>query len=110
MSQMTFCDLCQEIIKPSDKKFLFAMYPVTEEDNETKKEQFKEVLEALYVGAKIEDNGIRVVEICNSCAGVFAYFMNLRKKELIKSKREIRKMLARKVRKEKIKEEKAKNG
>jgi tyrosyl-tRNA synthetase len=107
MSQTTFCDLCREIIKPSDKKFLFAYYAITEEDDQTKKERFKEILEALYVGKTYEDKAIKVVEICNPCAGVFAHLMALRKKELIKSRREVRRMLSRKARKDKIKEVKA---
>jgi hypothetical protein len=104
MSQTTFCDLCREIVKPSDKKFLFAYYAIIEEDDETKKERFKEILEALYTGKKYEDKSIRVVEICSPCAGVFAHFMNLRKKELIKSRREVKRILSRKARKEHIKE------
>lgn len=110
MSQITFCDLCKEIIKINDKKFLFAMYPVTDEDDETKKLRFKEVLEALYEGKTYEDKCIRVVEICTPCAGVFAHFMSLRKKELIKSRREVKRILSRKVRTEKIKEIKKAKG
>jgi alanine dehydrogenase len=100
MSQTTFCDLCKEIIKPSDKKIIFAYYAVTEEDEDTKKLRFKEVLEAIYEGIAYEDKSIKIVEICNSCAGVFAHFISLRKKELIKSRKEVRRMLARKTKKE----------
>lgn len=106
MSQVTYCDLCREIIKMNDKKFIFAYYAVTEEDEDTKKMRFAEVLDALYKGKTYEDKAIKVVEICNSCSGVFAHFMSLRKKELIKSRREVRKILSRKTRKEKNKENK----
>ena len=106
MSQTTFCDLCKEIIKMNDKKFLFAMYPVTDEDDETKKLRLKEVLEALYAGKTYDDKSIRVVEICTPCAGVFAHLMTLRKRELIKSRREVRRLLSRKTRKENNKEKK----
>jgi len=104
MAQVTYCDLCHEIIKPNDNKFIFAMYPLTEEDENTKKMRFAEILDALYKGKTYEDKAIKVVEICNSCSGVFAHFMSLRKKELILSRREVRKILSRKVRKEKNKE------
>jgi predicted Zn-dependent peptidase len=110
MSQISLCDLCREIITPSDKKFLFAYYAITEEDEETKKERFKEILDALYTGKKFEDKSIKVVEICNACAGVFAHFMGLRKKELIKSRRTVKRMLTRKIRAEKIKEIKKAKG
>lgn len=100
MSQVTYCDVCREIIKMNDKKFIFAYYAVTEEDEDTKKMRFAEVLDALYKGRTYEDKAIKVVEICNSCSGVFAHFMALRKKELIKSRREVRKILSRKARKE----------
>jgi hypothetical protein len=106
MSQVTYCDLCREIIKISDKKFLFVMYPVTDEDDETKKLRFKEVLEALYEGKSYDEKCVRVVEICTPCAGVFAHLMTLRKKELIKSRREVRRLLSRKTRKENNKEKK----
>jgi len=106
MAQVSFCDLCKEIIKPNDKKFLFAYYSVTEEDEETRKTRYKEILEALYDGKAYSDNIIKVVETCTPCAGVFAHFMTLRKKELIKARREIKKIFARKVYKEKQKEAK----
>jgi len=104
MSQVTYCDLCREIIKMNDKKFIFAYYSLVEEDEDTKKMRFAEILDALYKGKAYEDKCIKVTEICNQCAGVFAHFMGLRKKELIKSRREVRKILTRKARKEKIKE------
>ena len=106
MAQVSFCDLCAEIIKPNDKKFLFAYYSVTEEDEETRKTRYKEILEALYDGKAYSDNVIRVVETCTICAGVFAHFMSLRKKELIKARREVKKMFTRKAYKEKQKEAK----
>ena len=104
MSNLCVCDLCKELFSLGDKKFIFALYPVTEEDENTKKMRFAEVLDALYKGKTYEDKAIKVVEICNSCSGVFAHFMGLRKKELIKSRREVRKILSRKVRTEKKKD------
>jgi hypothetical protein len=104
MSNLSTCDLCKEIFSLGDKKFIFALYPVTEEDENTKKMRFAEVLDALYKGKMYEDKSIKVAEICNSCAGVFAHFMGLRKKELIKSRREVRRILSRKTHTEKIKE------
>jgi len=104
MSNLCVCDLCKELFSLGDSKFIFALYPVTEEDEDTKKMRFAEVLDALYKGKTYEDKAIKVVEICNSCSGVFAHFMGLRKKELIKSRREVRKILSRKVRTEKKKD------
>jgi hypothetical protein len=106
---LTTCDLCKEILPEGDKKFVFALYPMNEEDEDTKKMRFAEILDALYKGKRYEDNSIKVTEICNQCAGVFAHFMNLRKKELIKSRREVKRMLSRKVRTEKKKETKKDN-
>ena len=111
MGQTTNCDICKEIIKPSDKKFIFALYPVTEEAEETKKLRFREMLDALYEGkAQGLDKSIKVAEICNACTGVFAHFMSLRKKELIKARREVRKIFARKTYRDKKKEERIVKG
>ena len=107
MSNLCVCDLCKEVFSLGDTKFIFVLYPVTEEDENTKKTRFAEVLDALYKGKSYKDKSIKVTEICNQCAGVFAYFMGLRKKELIKSKREVKRMLSRKARKERIKDIKA---
>ena len=104
MSQLTYCDMCKEIIRPNDKKFIFGYYPCTEEDEETNKQRFEEIIKALYQGRLNKETSIKIVEICSGCAGVFAHFVNLRKKELIKSRREVKRMLTRKAKKEKVKE------
>lgn len=110
MSALTICDMCRELMKPSDKKFLFACYPVTEEDEQTNKQRFEEIIKAVYEGKyRNAETAIKVIEVCTGCAGVFAHFINLRKKELIKSRREVRRMLSQKIRRAKKKEEK-KNG
>jgi len=106
MSNLCVCDLCKELFSLGDKKFIFALYPISEEDEDTKKMRFAEVLDALYKGKAYEDKCIKVAEICNRCAGVFAHFMSLRKKELIQSRREVRKILSRKARRDKKKENK----
>jgi len=110
MSQLTYCDMCKELLKPSDKKFIFGYYPCTEEDEETNKQRFEELIKALYAGKLNKETSIKIIEICAGCAGVFAHFVNLRKKELIKSRREVKRMLTRKVRAEKIKEIKKSKG
>ena len=104
MAQMTYCDLCKEIIKQGDKKYIFALYLLSEEDEETRRTRYEEILKALSEGRCMNDNHIKVAEVCERCASVFAHFLNLRKKELIKSRREVKRMLSRKTRKEKIKE------
>ena len=112
MASLSICDMCREYLKPSDKKFLFAYYPVTEEDEETNKQRFEELVKALYDGKRNAETSIHILEVCTGCAGVFAHFMNLRKKELIRSRREVGKMLRRKVRAEAKKKDKKekKNG
>ena len=113
MAQLLLCDLCKEIIKTNDKKYIFAYYKVNqEEDEETRKMQFEELIKNIYAG-KCDDRNIKVVEICDKCIGVFGHFMSLRQKELKKSRKEVKRILARKVRTEKIKrikEEKKKHG
>jgi phosphoenolpyruvate carboxylase len=110
MAQITYCDMCREILKPSDKKFLFGYYPCTEEDEETNKQRFEEIIKALYQGKLNKETSIKIIEICTGCAGVFAHFVNLRKKELIKSRREVRRMLSRKICADKKKEIKKAKG
>jgi len=104
MAQLLLCDLCKEIIKLRDKKYIFGLYCVTEEDEETRKIRFEELVKDIYEGKCHSNNNIKIAEICEKCVGVFAHFMNLRKKELIKSRKEVKKILSRKVRTEKKKE------
>ena len=106
MSNLSICKLCKEIFGLGDDKYIFALYLLKEEDEDIKKIRFAEVLDALYKGKEYDDKYIKVAEICSQCAGVYAHFMELRKKELIKSKREVKRILSRKAYKEKIKENK----
>ena len=56
MAQLVLCDMCKELIKTGDKKFLFAYYPITNEDEETNKQRFEEFLKALYEGKRNAEN------------------------------------------------------
>lgn len=94
MSAIICCDLCREIIKPNDRKYIFAYYVVTETDEETRKSQFEEIIKAIYSGKyNYANEDIKVVEICEQCVGIFSKFMMLRHEDLAKSKKAVKKLL-----------------
>ena len=112
MSQLTLCDLCRELIKQGDQKFLFGYYAVVEENDETKKERFEELLKELYKGRTPTNahQAIKIYEICPKCVGVFAKCMTLREEDLQRARKEVQKLLSRKstVEKKKTKKEEMK--
>jgi hypothetical protein len=106
MAQLLLCDLCREIIGIGDKKFIFGYYAISEEDEETKNKRYAEFLGALAEGKQCTCEGIRVVEVCEQCVGIFAKSMNLRGQALINARKELKKMLQAKARKTKREENK----
>jgi len=95
MAQVTYCDLCGEIIKIGDKKYILGVHSVTEESEEERHAQLVEVLKELYKEMKVTQRRVQLYEMCPKCVQVFLHFVNLRKKELEKAKIEVAKMLRR---------------
>jgi hypothetical protein len=99
---LCLCDLCKSLIKQGDNKFLFGYSVVKEqEDEETRKQHFAEVLDALYKGKHRIDGEIKIVEICSKCVTVFASMMKMRQEDLKKVHEEISKILVKKMKTEK---------
>ncbi len=90
--QVIFCDICHELIKEGDKKYILGVNPVKQESEQVEEELKKNVYEYLrHVQNQI--NKLQLMEICEECKKVLEYFFSIRKKELEETKLEIQKMI-----------------
>lgn len=104
--QLTYCDLCGEPIKVGEKKYILGVHCVTEEPEEERQAQLVEVLKELYKEMKTSQRRVQVYEMCPKCLQVFLRFITLRKSDLDKAKREVSRLLKKKlVNKEKEKKQ-----
>ena len=95
--QTTFCDLCGELVKVGDKKYILGVHQVTEEAEEERQQQLIEVLKELYKEMKSSQRRVKIYEMCPKCLQVFLRFITLRKCELEKAKQEISRLLTKKL-------------
>ena len=95
--QATYCDLCGELIKVGDKKYILGVHCVTELSEEEREQHLVEVLKELYKEMKTTQRRVQIYEMCPKCLQVFLRFINLRKTDLDKAKREVSRMLKKKL-------------
>ena len=90
--QLTYCDICHELIKIGDKKYILGVNPVKQESEKIEEELKKNVYDYLrHVQHQTEK--IQIMEICEECKKVLEYFFHIRKKELEKTKLELKKII-----------------
>lgn len=95
--QQSFCDLCGELIKVGDKKYILGVHCITEEPEEERQQQLVEVLKELYKEMKTTQRSVQIYEMCPQCLQVFLRFINLRKTDLVKAKQEVARLLQKKL-------------
>lgn len=90
--KLSYCDICQSLIKPGDKKFLFGMNVVTEKHNdETIESLNSEELKKVIQSYQNEYKSIQIFEICKECKDVIQKLLELRRQEIRKIKEELEK-------------------
>jgi len=82
--QVSYCDVCQNVIKTNTKKYAF----LVQEIKETKSKVYKDYWEYIQdLNRNYEQ--IIVKEICEECKKVYDYLLNIRLKELEEIKKQI---------------------
>ena len=94
--QICVCDICKEPIKHKDRKCLIAINVAPEENKAIKEEEYKEMLMSVFCEMQNPNRAIPLYEICGKCLEVFYHFINIRKDELEKTRKELKKMLSKK--------------
>jgi hypothetical protein len=90
--KITYCDICYQVIKPGDKKYVLAIHILTQKGNENKEETYEALQRNYQYYNKIEHH-----EVCVECKKVLEYFFHVRKEELRKIKKELDKLYKKKV-------------
>jgi len=85
MAQVTYCDICGELIKQSEDKFLLGLLQVTETNSppirDNRKKEMQEYLIKYYEDQR---GGILVFEICAECKKILYHLFNMKKEERTK--------------------------
>ncbi len=90
--KLSYCDICQSLIKQGEKKFLFALNSVTEKQDDDRMENLSsEELKKVIQSYQNEYKPIQVFEICKECKDVIQRLLELRRQEIKKIKDELEK-------------------
>lgn len=102
MSQTTHCDICGEIIKLNDTKFLLGLHEVTEDNSrplrDSRKKDMQEYLVKWY---QDQSRGVLVLELCKTCKKILYHVFNMKKKERIKILKSLENLYAQEPKKKK---------
>lgn len=85
--KITYCDICQALIKTGDKKFILGLNEVQEEEGGEKIEDFTEFVQRYKQGI----NNVKLYEICKECKKILEHLFKMRKKERKEILKEIEK-------------------
>lgn len=93
MGQVTYCDLCNEVIHNRHKKYILGVNAVTEDEVQNLT-GYKDVYDEIQKNANSLIHGkIKLKEICQGCKDVLDNFFSLRKHEIEAKKLEVEKLL-----------------
>lgn len=80
MSNLCLCDVCEQIIKEGDNKFVLAINKISQQSENINVVDYESFIEKLKTKAK----GIRYYEICETCKNILDKFLAMRKKDMKK--------------------------
>jgi len=82
MSYLCLCDICQQVIKTGDKKYVLGLNPVHQEETDLNPYESPQddmgALQELMGKLRNRSQNVKLVEICENCKKVFDHFINLR--------------------------------
>lgn len=85
MSQTTHCDICKDIIRKSQTKFLLGLQEATEIGSPiVNRRNKKDMQEYLVKWHDEQCRGVLVMEICVTCKKILYHLFNMKKKERAK--------------------------
>lgn len=87
---LTYCDICEQVIKSRQRKVIFSVYETTHGKNE--KISYNNVYEYLKALRKKQED-VEVNEICKNCYKILCDLLQYRVKGLNKIKKNIDKIL-----------------
>ena len=91
--QVSYCDVCQQVIEIGHKKHILGITSVNEEKEEYRESQYKDLYEQLRRQNKSRGfRGIQMWEICDSCRKVLQQFFKIRQDKLEMIKKELERM------------------
>ncbi len=91
--KLSYCDICQVLIKNGDKKYLFGINQVTEKSTEEDFENLsQDELKKVIQNYQSEYKSIKIFEICKDCKDVIQKVLMLRKTEIQKLKEDLEKI------------------
>lgn len=80
--QVTYCDICQALIKENDKKYILGINPLTETDSKAYKEKNrKDMQEYLINYYETQFARVKVWEICENCKKILYHLFKMRKEK-----------------------------
>jgi len=83
--QVTYCDVCKELIKISDTKFLLGLQQVTETDDIPDRDIRKQAMQDYLIKWENDQRkGVLVFEICTECKRILYHLFNMKKEERAK--------------------------
>jgi len=97
MSTTVYCDLCQQVIKPNSKKYIFAVTDITQDEGGIKIRSVYELEEEL----QRQRGKVEVHEMCVNCYKVLRHVLKMRKDKLEQIQKEINNIFNTKYRKHK---------
>ena len=82
MSYLCLCDVCQQVIKLGDKKYILGLNSTQQTESESysynSSQDGMESLQDLIGRMENRTKHVKVLEICEKCKRVFDHFINLR--------------------------------
>jgi len=97
--KVIFCDLCENLIKSTDKRYYIAIIKADEKEKGNRNLIMKDEKELLLlIQNKQEEmakeyDTIKIYEICDKCKKVYDYIFGLRKNKVKALKKEANKIL-----------------
>jgi len=88
---VTYCDICETPIKPSDIKWVFGIIEREEEGEDVTVLTVEELSERLRIQQQ-RNKKVKTYEICTGCKKVLDSFLALRRSQVLKIKNEIDKI------------------
>jgi len=85
MSSTAYCDLCQQVMKPNSKKYVFAVVDVTHYGGKVRIQRVMELEDEL----QRQRSKVETYEMCPSCYKVLKHLFKMRKDKLEQIKKEI---------------------
>jgi len=95
--QLTYCDICQALIKSGEEKYVLAINPVTQTDigdyDERQQRDMQEYLKKYYQHQLFSK--IKIYEICKECKDILTYLFKMKRQKREELSKEIDKLTQR---------------